>query len=215
MEITRTVADGFFLSQSLYVKDMLKRTAELVSVTPIDHKIRLHKDFIKTSQSRSKQVQMTMVKDGVKVGPGTPYREVMGSLLWLVNASYPDILNDVSTVANYFNDPRVAHWQACKRISSYLQNVGRPAGYFSSKQSRDVDIDLVSYVNADFTNAIADKHFVRATYSICLMALSVGAIALSSMEVVYRAASTASTATREAFWIKYLAEELSIIIQFP
>ena len=53
MEITRTVGGGLFLSQSLYIKDMLKRFAEFVgskstklndSVTPMDHKMMLHKD---------------------------------------------------------------------------------------------------------------------------------------------------------------------------
>ena len=36
----------------------------------------------------------------------------------------------------------------------------RPTAYFSSKRPRDVDVSLVSYVDADFANCIDDRHSI-------------------------------------------------------
>ena len=57
---------------------------------------------------------------GKKVEPGTPYREVVGSLLRLASGCRPDISCAVSTVTRYCNNPHVAHWQARKMILRYL-----------------------------------------------------------------------------------------------
>ena len=109
----------------------------------------------------------------------TPYREIVGSLLWLANGSRPNISYAVSTVAKYCGDPHVAHWKACKRILRYfagtqdydihytcqtvrstLKNVGFSAAYFSFKRPQCADSNLVSYVDADFVNSIDDRHSV-------------------------------------------------------
>ena len=135
------------------------------------HKIKLHKGS--SINLKFKEDPVEIEKNGEKVPPNTPHCEVVDSLLWLANWSRPDISYAVSTVAKYYCDPRVAHWKACKRISSYLagtqdycihytpqsvrsslQNVGLPAGYFISKRPSDVDTDLVSYVDANLANSI-------------------------------------------------------------
>ena len=67
MEITRTVGGGLFLSRSLYIKDKLKSLDEFVdskstklndSVTPMDHRMRLHKDGAVEIQFRQDPVAM-------------------------------------------------------------------------------------------------------------------------------------------------------------
>ena len=49
-----------------------------------------------------------------------PYRQVVGSLMYAVQVSRPDIAFQVSCIAKYMADPHPSHWQAAKRILRYL-----------------------------------------------------------------------------------------------
>ena len=121
MEITRTAIGGLFLSQSLYLKDVLKRFADRIgantikfnkSVNTMDHNIKYHKGGAINLKFKEDPVEIE--KNGEKVLPNTPYREVVGFLLWLANGSRPDIFY---SVAKYCCDPRIAHLKACKKDS--------------------------------------------------------------------------------------------------
>ena len=247
MEVTRTVEGGLFLSQSLYVKDVLEKFKQYLpekgskfngAETPMDSKIRLHKKG--ATQLRFKQKEIEVERGSVKCGESIPYREVVGSLLWLANGSRPDISFAVNQVAKYCCDPRVAHWNACKRILRYLsttqdygilyssvntdvtskdmKNMPLPTAYFASKRPRDVDVSLESYVDADFANCIDDRHsisgyaFLLAGGPISWQSRSQPTVALSTMEAEYMAAATA---TQEAFWLRFLLEELGLNVSTP
>ena len=105
---------GLFLSQSLYVKDILEKFKEYLPAkgstlngaeTPIDNKIRLHKKG--ATQLRYKQKETEIEAGAVKCDASIPYREVVGSLLWLANGSRHDISFAVNQVAKYCCDPRI------------------------------------------------------------------------------------------------------------
>ena len=51
-----------------------------------------------------------------------PYRELIGSLLWIANGTRPDIAYyAVTTLAKYTSNPGEIHWQALLRVLGYLQ----------------------------------------------------------------------------------------------
>ena len=129
MEVTRTVEGGLFLSQSLYVKDVLEKFKEYLPAkgskfncaeTPMDNMIRLYKNG--ATQLRFKQKEIEIEAGAVKFDASIPYRKVVGSLLWLANGSRSDISFAVNQVAKYCCDPRTAHWNACERILRYLSS---------------------------------------------------------------------------------------------
>ena len=90
-----------------------------------------------------------------------PYREAIGSLLWLSMGSRPDITYAVSQVAKFNSEPGPLHWKAVKRIFRYLLqsldygirfrrnadkvtvtdsiNIGTLAGYVDADHARDTD----------------------------------------------------------------------------
>ena len=175
-----------------------------------------------------------------KCGTDAPYRELVGSLLWLANSTRPVISFAVNQVAKYCCDPRVAHWNACKRILRYLsetadfgihytsvspdtkstdmKDMPLPAAYFSSNRSKDVDVNIESYVDAHFANSVDDRPsisgyaFMLAGGPISWQSRSQPTIALSTMEAEYMAAATA---TQEAFWLRFPLEEMELNVATP
>ena len=65
---------------------------------------------------------------GVELGPreegepggGWPYREAVGSLMWLSTMTRPDISNAVRAVARHSHNPTERHWKAVLKIMEYL-----------------------------------------------------------------------------------------------
>ena len=49
-----------------------------------------------------------------------PYRELIGTLLWIANETRPDISYAVGTLAKYTNNPAELHWKALLRVLGYL-----------------------------------------------------------------------------------------------
>ena len=49
-----------------------------------------------------------------------PYRELIGSLLWVANGTRPDISYAVGSLAKYTSNPGRVHWEALLRILGYL-----------------------------------------------------------------------------------------------
>ena len=50
-----------------------------------------------------------------------PYQEAVGSLMYAVVATRPDIAYAVSYLARFMSNPGRAHWEAVKRVIRYLK----------------------------------------------------------------------------------------------
>ena len=70
--------------------------------------IRPHKKG--ATQLRFKETEIKIEMEAVKCDACIPYRDVVGSLLWLTNGSRPDISFAAIQVAKYCSDPRTVHW---------------------------------------------------------------------------------------------------------
>ncbi|CAM8903390.1 unnamed protein product [Rhodiola kirilowii] len=104
IKITRT-ADGFVLGQSHYVDKILDKFGKDslgVCRTRIDVNQRL---------SKNKGESISKVK----------YSKVIGSLMYLMNCTRPDIAYTVSRLARYMSNPGTEHWNAIVRIMRYLR----------------------------------------------------------------------------------------------
>jgi len=54
---------------------------------------------------------------------GVPYREAVGSLLYLSQITRPDITFAVNLVSRYLEKPQKVHWNTLKRIFRYLKSI--------------------------------------------------------------------------------------------
>ena len=50
-----------------------------------------------------------------------PYRSIVGSLMYLMVGSRPDLATAVGTLSQYAVDPCPTYWHALKRVFRYLQ----------------------------------------------------------------------------------------------
>nr|GEZ81919.1 retrovirus-related Pol polyprotein from transposon TNT 1-94 [Tanacetum cinerariifolium] len=109
-----------------------------------------------------------------------PYANAVGSLMYLMMCTRPDIAYAVSIVSRYLANPGKNHWEAVKWILKYLRgtaNVGLVYG-----TNRDNHMDVIGFVDSDYAKD-SDK---EAEY----MALT--------------------EAMKEAIWLKGLLEELGV-----
>ena len=67
-----------------------------------------------------------------------PYREAVGSLLWIANGTRPDVAYVVSQVARYMSNPGMEHWNAVKRILRYLKGTMDLKLTYNGNKARNV-----------------------------------------------------------------------------
>ena len=97
--------EGYILTQSHYVEKNLNKYGKSnckVAVTPFDANCKWKKN---TGDAVS-QLQ---------------YSQVIGSLMYLMNATRPDIAYSVSRLSRYTSNPAKDHWEALVRVIKYLK----------------------------------------------------------------------------------------------
>ena len=136
LQISQQV-DGIFISQTKYIKEMLKRfqmeDRKPVS-TPMVTSCRLSKD------DTSPDVDQKL------------YRSMIGSLLY-VTTSIPDVMHAVGLVGRFQETPRENHLQAVNRIFRYLKGTTE----FGLWYPKGHELTLVAYTDADWACDIDDK----------------------------------------------------------
>lgn len=64
-----------------------------------------------------------------------PYREAVGTLLYLSTMTRPDISYAVNYVSRHVNEPKESHWKTIERIFRYLQGT-KDYGIFFKKDAK-------------------------------------------------------------------------------
>lgn len=96
-----------------------------------------------------------------KLSDGYPFKELVGSLLYLVTCTRPDIAHAVS-MASRTSDPTQEHWARLKRILRYLKGTLSIGILFRWEN----DPELVGYSDADYAS---DSETRRSTSGHCIM----------------------------------------------
>lgn len=137
-----------------------------------------------------------------------PYRELIGSLLFLCSVSRPDISFIVNVLSRYVNSPKQQHVNAAKRILRYLIDTKDLCIVYSESSS------LVGYSDSDFASDIDTR---RSTTGYIFL-LNGGPITWSSQKQKTIALSTteaefvaASESAKEIIWLRQLLSDLGEI----
>lgn len=137
-----------------------------------------------------------------------PYRELIGSLMYLAVCTRPDIAHAVSIMSQFCNCYEEIHWSAAKRILRYLKGTKNMGIVYSSDAC---STEVQGYSDADHGGNIID----RKSYSGNVFTLSGGAISWQSTKQRSVAISTAeaeymslSEAAKEAIFLRRFLGEL-------
>jgi len=65
--------------------------------------------------------QLVKTEKDMSVSPHIPYKEIIGSLMYMATATWPDIMFAVSALTQFMQDPDRTHWEVAKHVIRYLK----------------------------------------------------------------------------------------------
>lgn len=144
-----------------------------------------------------------------------PYRELIGSLMYIMLATRPDLCYVVAYLSRFQDKADENHWNALKNVLKYLKGTKN----YGLCYKRNVGAEsLVGYVDADFASDISDRKsttgyiFEVFGCSVVWYSKKQGVVTVSTTEAEYVAASLA---TCEALWIRGILQDLKVEVINP
>ena len=186
-----------YMSQEKYIEKVLQRfnmsKAKVVS-SPLATHFKLSTTQSPSTDKEKKEMERV------------PYSSAVGSLMYAMVCTRPDIAHAVGVVSRFLSNPGRAHWDAVKWIMRYLCGTSRLKLSFGSGKPV-----LVGYTDADMAGDVD----ARKSTSGYLITFSGGAVswqsklqkcvALSTTEAEFIAATEAC---KELLWMKKFLSEL-------
>lgn len=183
------------LDQEVYIKDMLTRFG-----MEDCKKIGTPRDI------NQKLSEIEVTDDNNLVGK-VPYQEAVGSLLYLAQATRPDISFAVNDVSRFNHKHSNTHWAAVKRIFRYLQGTIKYRLRYTVSESSEMlcytDSDWAS--DPDSRRSCAGHVVTMANGAISWSSKRQRTVALSSTEAEYMAMTSAVC---DVLWMQQLVTEL-------
>ncbi|UYV66283.1 hypothetical protein LAZ67_4001203 [Cordylochernes scorpioides] len=135
-----------------------------------------------------------------------PYRELIGSLLYLANCTRPNLIFTVTRLAQFASNPGRLHWQAEKHVL-----------LFTTRQHKSIFRDVCVYSDADWASNIDDRRsnsgtaITKGHFIVIWKTIKQKCVSLSTMEAEYFALSQT---TKEAVWIATILKESKFLSNF-
>ena len=189
------------LSQSTYINKVLKRFSmenAKKGFLPVSH-----------GQSLSKS-QCPKTTDEREHMNKVPYASAIGSIMYAMICTRPDVSYALSVTSRYQSDPGVDHWTAVKNILKYLNRTKEMFLVYGG----DEELIVKGYTDASF---MTDPDDFRSQSGF-VFTLNGGAVSWKSSKQSTVADSTteaeyiaASEASKEGVWIKKFVTELGVV----
>lgn len=196
LHITRDRSQGIiYIDQSKYIKEILEKF-NMINSKCID-----------TPSDSNKRLKRGEATDPSFIDESIPYQQAVGSLMYLIQGTRPDLAYSVNNVCRYNMCYAKEHWIAVKSIMRYLR------GTIDMKLAfkRNANHDIMAYTDADWGADINDRKsvtgfvFIRSGAAISWCSKKQPTVALSTAEAEYMALSAC---TQEAMWLKQLNDEI-------
>ncbi|KAH9689155.1 Integrase catalytic domain-containing protein [Citrus sinensis] len=203
MEIRRDKKNGsVWLTQKSYLKKVLERFSMDDKTKPVCTPLAPHFKLSSSSCPISQEERDYMAR--------VPYASAVGSLMYAMVCTRPDISQAVSMVSRYMHNPGKNQWLVVKWILRYLYETIDVGLLFK----KDCCQQCVGYCDSDFVGDL-DKRISTTGHVFTLgggpvswRSILQSTIALSTMEAEYMAATEV---VKEAIWLKGLLGDLGVI----
>lgn len=198
------------LNLTYFVGMEIKRKDSCICISQRDYIRQIIEKFSMTNANPAStpadiNVKFTKNDDDDESTSNFPYREAIGSLLFLCSVSRPDISFAVNVLSRYVNNPGQQHINAIKRVIRYL--IGSKDYFIKYGESSD----LIGYSDSDFAGDI-DSRKSTTGY---IFQMNGGPITWCSQKQKTTALSTteaefvaACESAKEIVWLKQLLSEL-------
>ena len=189
VKITRT-SDGLALSQTHYVDKILEQFNQSdtgIARTPVD-------------------VSLHLSKNGGEGVSQLEYSRIIGSLMYLMSCTRPDIAYSVSRLSRYTSNPGHDHWKAIVRVLHYLRYT-RDLGLHYTRYPAVLE----GYCDANWISDMKDSKstsgyvFTLGGAAVAWKSSKQTCIAWSTMESEFIALDKA---TEEAEWLRQFLEDI-------
>ncbi|KFD59936.1 hypothetical protein M514_27886 [Trichuris suis] len=188
------------MNQSAYIESILRKyNMELCkpASTPLDPSVELSvADCPKTQAERDEMATV-------------PYRDLIGSLMYIALSTRPDILFAVTKLSQHNSDPGRVHRNQVKHVLRYLNRTKAYEMVFRTTAESAIEI----HCDADWAGNVDDrKSWTGVTVKVAgnlvgWMSKKQQCVASSTMEAEYVALAVA---VKEAKWLTIMSEELGL-----
>ncbi|CAN4123323.1 unnamed protein product [Withania somnifera] len=142
------LANGIFIHQSAYTEKILKRfymdKTHPLSTPMVVQSLDVNKDPFRPQEENEELL-----------GHEVPYLGAIGALMYLANATRPDIAFYVNLLARYSSSPTRRHWKEVKHVLRYLKGTIDMGLFYSNGYCAD----LVGHADAGY---LSDPHKARS-----------------------------------------------------
>lgn len=190
-----------FIHQSKYIADKLKQF-NMEHCKPIATPMEIGQKFLPSP--------CTSITTNNPNEDSFPYKEAVGSLVYAMTCTRPDICYAVMRISQHLQNPTPIHWIAVKRIFRYLKGT-QHNGILYQGDEQSSKLTLISYSDADWAGDTIDRKstsgylFILANGAISWASKKQTTTALSTTEAEYIATTLAA---KEAIWLRRLLEDL-------
>ncbi|KAM1838444.1 hypothetical protein ACFX14_020106 [Malus domestica] len=205
IEITRDREKGLVsLNQRQYLEKLIRKFGVHDSTKPVSTPLAPHFKLssLQCPKNDKEKLQMKNI----------PYANLVGSLMYAMVCSRPDIAHAVGMVSRYMHNPGKEHWQAAKWILRYLHGT-RDVGLCFERDDSGIGHFAVGYVDSDYAGDLDGRKsttgyvFTMAKGPVCWRSILQSSVALSTTEAEYMAVAEA---IKEAIWIHGLIRDLGV-----
>lgn len=156
------------------------------------------------------------LEKGAQADFKVPYKEVLGSLMYLMLGTRPDLCFTVSYFGRFQNNYNNNHWKHLKNVIRYLSYTNE-LGLIYNKLAQNDQVSVQAYADSDFASDINDRKSVSGYVILCnnkvvnWCSKKQSVVALSSSEAEYLALSACMT---ECLFLGQLLKEI-FDFQYP
>ena len=203
MDIHRDRSQGMlWLSQSHYIEKVLVRF-HMSQAKPVSTPLAAHFRLSTSSESLDAEEEVYMSR--------VPYASAVGSLMYAMVCTRPDIAHAVSVVSRFMSKPGKEHWKAVQWIFRYLRGTSN-YGLMFDKRTANLG-QVVGYSDSDFAGDLDERRSLTGyVFQLCGSCVSWKAtlqsvVALSTTEAEF---ISLTEAVKEAIWLHGFLGDLGV-----